>query len=267
MKKLLFALLSISLLWTSCSKGKEDCDPDDEESPCYLIVGVGDKLLMTELKVNGKINSRYEYDQQNRAIVMHVYDNDGTSSPIKFYYGGDNIVKVEYLSGGELVMTEEYIYGSGDKPTSGVLKDRDGKTDVRIEFTYTKNEVRETSFDMEGNMADYHIYRFDDKGNPTTSIINASGNMGFTTTLTHGDYDDHPTVMTHRLWHWKIGAVNNARSFSSITQMTGGGTINSVDQIWKFTYNAAGYPMKAEAYDRQTDVLMETQTYTYIKAN
>jgi len=41
----------------------------------------------------------------------------------------------------------------------------------------------------------------------------------------------------------------------------------AVDQIWTYTYNDAGYPVKAEVYDRASQALVETHEYRYKAAH
>src|SRR5690606_40009664 len=82
MKKYFYILSALFLTVTlgACSKDKEHCDPDDEESPCYVGLAVGDKLLLTEEKTNGKSEMRFEYNDQNQVIVRYVHGVDGSRS-------------------------------------------------------------------------------------------------------------------------------------------------------------------------------------------
>ncbi|WP_461534291.1 hypothetical protein [Sinomicrobium sp.] len=258
-------LFFIAVAVSSCSDNEEDnCDPNDKESFCYEgpVDGggtVGDKLLLIELKTSGKPTIRYEYDNQNHAILMGFSDDD-RKTEVKYHYSGDNMVEVEYLLDGELVSTEEYNYSSGDKPTSGVYKDREGEPLIRIEYSYSGNEVKETFYDInEGKLIDYNTYRFDDKGNSVEQIINVMGTIAPTSTTTNSDFDDKPSAATHRLFHWKLGFTNNAQAIKS--------PLAGIDHILKYTYNEAGYPTKMEAYDRGTEELVETSEFVYKKAN
>src|SRR5690606_17092162 len=46
-------LIFITIWLTSCSKDKENCDPDDEESPCYAGVGASDSECWYNITIDG----------------------------------------------------------------------------------------------------------------------------------------------------------------------------------------------------------------------
>lgn len=263
MKKYFYILSALFLTVTlgACSKDKEHCDPDDEESPCYVGLAVGDKLLLTEEKTNGKSEMRFEYNDQNKVIVRYVHGVDGSVATENFTYSGDHATKVERRSDGQLVMSEEYYYGSGDKPTTGVLKDNKGEIIANVIYAYSEQTVTETSFNMEGEQIGSHTYTFDSSGKNIIKTVIRIQNLPLST-LEYGDYDDKPCRYTNYPWMWKLGSMNNARSHSLIT----GSSVTRNDR-WEYTYNQAGYPIKAEVYDRATDELLETRVFTYKKAN
>ncbi|TDQ82838.1 hypothetical protein [Sphingobacterium yanglingense] len=256
-------LLFIAVALVSCSKD-DDCDPEDENSPCYAGVGSGDRLLLTEEKTNGKTEMRFEYNAKNQVVVRHIYGIDGTVVTENFTYNGNKMIKIERKSGGQSTMTEEYTYGSGDKPTSGVLKNGKNETIATMTYNYSGRNVTETSFDTEGNQVNISTYTSDEKGNPIKWETVGAYNS-FTMTHILGDYDDKPYRYTSYPWAWKLSSVNNARSYSLTTSGVGGGT--TTNDNWVFSYNTAGYPVKAEVYDKNTKVLKETRVFTYKKAS
>lgn len=255
-------LLFIAITWASCSK-EQNCDPSDEESPCYAGVGAGDILLLMEEETNGKTELRFEYNDRNQVILRHVHSIDGSITSENFSYSGDKLTKMERISNGQLVMSEEYSYGTGDKPETAVLKDNKGHVIVTIIYAYSDKRVTETSFDTDGNQIGSNTYTFDHKGNQLTRQIAGGGNS---MNETLGDYDDKPNRYTNYPWSWKVGSVNNEQSYSQSVQIPGGAA-SSRNLRWEYKYNEAGYPSKAEVYDQASNVLVETRTFTYKKAN
>ncbi len=257
-------LCFITMAMISCSKDN-DCDPTDENSPCYAGIGSGEELLLTEEKINGRTEMRFEYNDRNQVVVRHVHGVDGNVVREDFTYNGDKITKVERRSNGQLVMSEEYLYGNGDKPTTGVQKNNKGEVLTNIIYTYSGNNVTETSFNMEGEQVGVNTYTHDNTGK---NIIKAVTNILNVTafTLEYDDYDDRPCRYTNYPWAWKVGSVNNAQSYSLTSQGAGGAILTKNDR-WKFTYNDSGYPEKAEVYDKGSNALVETREYVYKKAN
>ncbi|MGV3685764.1 MAG: hypothetical protein ACO1NS_09075 [Daejeonella sp.] len=256
-------LLFIAIASTSCSKDKENCDPSDEESRCYAGVGAANKLLLTEEKTNGKTELQFEYNDRNQVVLRHVHGIDGSITSENLTYTGDKLTKMERKSNGQLVMSEEYSYGTADKPTAAVLKDNKGRVNVNIIYAYSGKRVTETSFDTDGNQLGINTYTFDGKGNQLTRQIAMSGNS---VNETLGDYDDKPNRYTNYPWTWKVGSVNNERSYSQSVQIPGG-AVSTRNLRWEYEYNEAGYPSKAEVYDKASNTLVETRTFTYKQAN
>src|SRR3546814_6006859 len=80
-------LFFIAVAFTSCAKD-DDCDPKDEEGPCYVgppSGAKGDMLLLIEQKLNGKTVVKFEYDDQNRMTRNYPYDADGMNNTTKSY--------------------------------------------------------------------------------------------------------------------------------------------------------------------------------------
>lgn len=245
---------------TSCSKDDETCDTHDEDSPCYIGSGA-DGLLLIEEKTNDKTELQFDYNDQNQVILKRVHDIDGNITSEYFTYNDDKLTKLERKSNAELVMTEEYFYGTEGKPMTAVLKDGKGKVSVNIIYSYSGKNVTETSFDTDGNQIGINTYTFDDKGNQLTRQITVVGN---TMTETLGDYDDKPNRYTNYPWIWKVGSVNNERSYSQSVQLPSG-AVSTRNLRWEYVYNQVGYPTTAEVYDKDSNTLLETRTYTYKK--
>src|SRR5690606_413003 len=257
-------LLFIAIAITSCSKDEDNCNPDDEESPCYAGVKPGEKLLLIEEKNNGKTELKFEYNNRNQVVVRHVHDREGNITVENFTYNGEKLTKIERKSNGQLVMSEEYTYGNGNKPATGALKDEKGELMTHITYSYSSKSITEKSFNKDGEHVITSTYTFDDKGNPLIWQITAANNS-MTSTQTLGDYDDKPYRYTGYPWNWKLSSVNNARSYSQTTSGIGGST--AITQHREVTYNRAGYPIKEEVYDKTSNTLIETRTYTYEQAN
>lgn len=244
----------------SCSKDKDACDPNDEESPCYAGPSGGTELLLTEQQKNGKTELQFTYNGQNQVVVRRVHPADGDVVEEHFTYSSSQMTKMERKSGGELIMSEEYSYASGNRPNSGVVKDDEGEPLADITYTYSGNSVTETFVSKNGEQMGVNTYTFDDNNN--LRMIKLSGG-GFITTDILGDYDDKHYRFTNYPWDWKLRSANNPRSRTSTTQ--GAGT--NIDHVWEYTYNDAGYPIKAEVFDKQSEALVETHTFTYKPAN
>ncbi|SKB93586.1 hypothetical protein SAMN05660841_03146 [Sphingobacterium nematocida] len=254
-------LLFIAVAVASCSKD-DDCDPEDENSPCYVGVSSGDRLLLTEEKTNGKTEMRFEYNEQNQVVVRHVHGVEGSLTTEHFTYNGNKMIKLERKTNGQFVMSEAYTYGAGDRPVSATWTDSDVVANVLYE--YVNNTVIEKVYTPEGGI-NINSYTFDSNGeNLLKAEITAGGLL--LSTIEYGDYDDKHYRYTAYPWSWKSRSLNNARSQKLKAMGVEGGEI-SRDDIWKYTYNAAGYPTKAEVYDKASNTLIETREFTYKKAN
>lgn len=258
-------LLFIAVTLASCSKENDDCDPEDENSPCYAGFTPGDKLLLTEEKTNGKTEMRFEYNEQNQVIVRYVHGTDGSVAREDFTYSGGEVSKVERSSENQLVMTEEYFYNNSDKPSTGLQKTNKGEILTNIIYTYSGNNVTETFYNKEGEQVGLNTSIFDDKGKNIVKVISTIQNI-MLFTLEYGDYDASPCRYTNYPWAWRVGSVNNAQSYS-LTSRGADGTVSTKNDRWKYTYNAAGYPTKAEVYDKASNTLIETREFIYKKAS
>lgn len=250
----------ITLASTSCSKNN-DCDPEDEDSPCYAGPFGNSKQLLIEEKTNGKTEMRFEYNDRNLVSVRFVHGVDGNVTREDFTYNGDIPIKVERRSNGQLVMSEEYLYDNSKKPTSAIQKNNKGENLSNIRYTYSGNNVTEALFDREGKSIGVNTYTFDNTGkNIIKQVLNLQ-NISLVT-IEYSDYDEKPCRYTNYPWAWKVGSVNNARS-QSLTSQVEGGVVATRNDRWKYTYNASGYPVKAEVYDKKTDALIEIREFTY----
>lgn len=257
-------LLFIAVSLTSCSKN-DDCDPNDENSLCYVGIGHGETLLLTEEKTNGRTEMRFEYNDRNQVVVRYVHGVDGNIVREDFTYNGDKIIKVERKSNNQLVMTEEYFYANGDRPTTGVFKNNKGEPIANIVYAYSGNNITETSFNMEGEQTGVNAYTHDKTGKNIIKAVTSMQSI-ILFTLEYGDYDDNPCRYTNYPWAWKVGSVNNARSYL-LTSQGPQGAVSTKSDRWEYTYNSPGYPQKAEVYDKESNTLVETREYTYKKAN
>lgn len=265
MKKYMFTLLvaCFALSLGSCSKDNENCDPDDDESPCYVGPSAGDKLLLIAEKRNGKTELEFEYDDQNRLVVKQIFPSDGSSAIISqhiSYNSAGLIIAIDNRRAAEHIYREEYSYGSNGKPVSGVWLYPDDDITVYLTYTYTKNTVMETTTDTEGTVTGHNSYSFDENGNPL--LISISLGQHASTVHEYGNYDNKPYRYTNYPWSWKLRSVNNAQNHKITAHSTDGATL-IVDQLWKYTYNDAGYPIHAEIYDSGSDKVVETREFIY----
>lgn len=253
----------LAFSFSSCSK-EDDCNPEDSDSPCYIGNSGGNKMLLTEEKVNGQTQLSFEYDGYNRMSVYHISSKDGSGvHTARFTYNDKGLLTaVTHSQAGQHQYLEEYSYGSGDKPISGLWTFPDNI--VSLQYNYEKNTVTEKSFNTNGEQLGHNTYYFDNKGENIVKIV-ISGEGLVLTTHEYGDYDDKYYRFTNYPWNWKSRSGNNPKSYKLTAQgAAGGGAV--LDQIWKYTYNAAGYPVKAEIYNSGSDVIAETRTYNYIPA-
>ncbi|SFS89612.1 hypothetical protein [Sphingobacterium wenxiniae] len=253
-------LFFITIVVTSCSKDKEYCDPNDEESPCYAgpsAVSPGDKLLLVEWKVNGKIIETYQYNTQNLLTDVRNPETGGGFDLTRDNTG--KLIRLDHLAaGGNVHLREEYSYGgTGDKPVSGILySPNDNNDPLTIRYTYSQNTVTQTFIDEDDGGTVTNTYTFDNKGNLINANLVTTGSI-----IENGNYDDKNGNLASQPWPWKFSAVNNPQAIKT----TSPGWVT--DQIYKYTYNQAGYPMKAEVYNRGSDVAVQTHEYFYKKAN
>ena len=251
--------ISFVLILGSCSKDSGNCDPNDETSPCYAGVPAGAQLLLVETRKNGITELKFDYDAQNRIIKRYIYAEEGGLHTEHHTYKDKKLITVRRMAGEDLVMGEEYFYGTGDKPISAVLTNNKNEIDVNVTYSYSGSDVTETSYDTEGNLLGTNTYTFDEKGNP---LMRKTGSLGHSLVEILGDYDNNPYAFTNHPWAWKTGSTNNPRSYSrTLEGMDVPGA--NVDQVWEYTYNDAGYPIKAEVFDRESDALVETHTFIY----
>lgn len=256
--------VGMGLTYASCSKDENACDPNDKESPCYSGIPDGNDFLLVEEKRNGITELRFEYDDKNKMIVYHIHGaNGGVSNSQYFTYNNKNLLMaVEHKTGIKHLYKEEYTYGSGTRPESGVLIYEDET--ISLKYDYTQNTTTETATSSEGDIVALNTYTFDDKGNQVR--ITMTANEILLSTQEFGDYDDKHYRFTNYPWIWKLSSVNNAKSYK-LTEGGPAGAVVNINHLWEFTYNDAGYPTKAEVYDRASKTLVETRTFFYKPAN
>lgn len=266
-------LFLIAVAFTSCAKD-DDCDPTDEESSCYVGPpggAKGDMFLLTEQKINGKTVARYEYDGQNRMTRSYPYDADGVNNiTISYTYNANGLLTVTNFTNqdGENFLREEYSYGGGDYPVSMVQTQpnlSDG-TPIDWQFTYSNNRLAsETAIPRdEDALVITMAYNYDSNGNLVSWEQKADGE--WLSTLEYGDYDDRVFIAKYgNPYFWKASNsnANNPRTEKTTSQATSA----NKDVVITYTYNNAGYPTKADVYNRGSDVVVETREYNYKKAN
>lgn len=241
------------MLWAaaalaSCTKDN-DINPDD---------GTSGDFLMVEEKVNGQTVHSFEYDGDNQLTIRRIHAMDGSVAQTQFSYDKGLMIGASHSSGGEHIYTEQYTYDSEDKVISGIWNYNDGA--VTIQYNYSGNTVSEIAFNEEGEEISHNSYTFDNSGKNITEIVFAVQGL-IESTQKYGDYDDKYYRYTAYPWPWKLRSSNNAKSYK-LTNALG----FTLDQIWEYTYNDAGYPVKAEVYDRESKELVETREFSYIPA-
>ncbi|WP_312138039.1 hypothetical protein [Sphingobacterium sp.] len=263
MKKAIIKTIGLLLMTVaiySCSKS-EDCDPEDEDSPCYSGIIKGSSLLLIEEKVNGATELTFTYNDDNRVATYRIHPKDGSGMHVANFTYNDKgyLTNVAHSEGGKELYRETYTYGSSERPISGVWTYPHAV--VSVSFEYRDNMVIERTSYKDGEGQSTNKYTFDNKGvNILKTEINVAGVL--LSTIEYSDYDDKHYRMTSYPWKWKTFSTNNARS----QKLTGAGGV-SLDHIWKYSYNESNYPIKAELYDRATNKLVETREYIYKEAN
>jgi hypothetical protein len=254
-------ILLMAFIVSSCKKEK-DCDPEDEESPCYA--SVTGELLLTEQKTNGKASARYEYDDQNRRTHYHSFDEDGVQAgTITYTYNGDgNISVVTYKSGGGAISHREtFTYAQGDKPVSMVADNpsRDDEVMIDYQYVFSDKKLVETAIPRHDDGEVFvNTYAFDGEGNLLSARFTSGGQLiGLNE---WSDFDDKPAAgINGSPFRWK-NSVNNAQRFKVTS------SVFNLDQVWRYTYNSGGHPVKAEVFNTGSDVLVEEHVFTYMPA-
>lgn len=240
---------------TSCSKdGNNDSALD------------GDKLILTESRVDGELRSRYDYSAQNRLVKLYTHNDAGVhQTTVTYIYDNKGrltmaeMVNVE----GENEYTEMFTYGESDRPISSRTTFGSDHIENAIikTYTYAQNKVVETS-DIPGGYTSETTHTTDDKGN-LVSIETTSEGQWVSTAL-FGDYDSkHAAGSIGNPYSWSSNSPNNHQSEKVTTSYDAGNR----ERILKYTYNTNGYPTKMEIYNREDNALVETFTYSYRAAN
>lgn len=247
----------VGLTLAGCSK-EDDTNPGEN--------GSGEQLLVTEFKNNGVLAGRYEFDDQNRMIAFHTYNEAGKPAATVIYtYDENNRLDLvtNKLGDGTVVSTVKHAYsGTDNKPVSAITTNYAGDVVVwNTAYSYTKNQLTETITPPSPSPESVTTYTYNANGD----LISVKADLGgiWAGTTEYGDYDDkNSPSMLGNPYEWKIPSRHNWRSVKT-TQASG----VTQDQFYKYTYNDAGYPVKAEVHDRATGNLIETHEYSYRKAN
>ncbi|WP_028296949.1 hypothetical protein [Olivibacter sitiensis] len=70
-------LILLVLALGSCSKDKEDCDPDDEESPCYAGLGASKGECWYSLAIDGATTLPNTFGQDKMILVLSANPENG----------------------------------------------------------------------------------------------------------------------------------------------------------------------------------------------
>lgn len=243
----------IAITLVGCSKDTEPCDPNDEESPCYAGVKPDEKLLLIEQK-QSDFTYKYTYDDRNGMIRWDISTADGKGTWSYTYDGNDRLTGIDIRDGqGTITGQYKYSYGKDDRPVSGTFGE------IQIQFTYGQDIVIETHT-IQGQTVSTTTYFYNSKGNLLSSeheSILPNGNyLGY-----YSNYDNKPN--SHRMWP----SIRIQPSVNNYTSFRLAAAEGSHDHVYEYTYNAAGYPEKADIYHRESEELVTTRIYTYKKAN
>jgi|SRR5690606_20585193 len=255
-RKTCIMLLAASTL-VSCTKN-EDVNPHGGSR--------GGLLLLTEGKKDGVVAGRYEYNNDNLMTAFHTFAPDGTlESTIIYTYDehGRVLLVTSKLGDGTVVGTTEHTYVGTDKmPTSATTVTYHGDAFVsNMTYSYVGDQLIETITWPAPTPPTVTTYTYNDKGD--ISSVEASIGGIWAGTTEYGDYDDKnsPSRLGNP-YEWKLPSRHNWRSIKTI-QSSG----VTEGQVFKYTYNDADYPVKAEIYDHATGELLETHEYAYKKAH
>lgn len=238
-------LLVMAVALVSCTKD------DDNAIDIDTGGGISGALLLIEETVDGQTLHTFEYDALNRMTAFYTNTAGGMHTSTFAYDDSDRLIAVARKNGEEIYLQETYVYGAGDKPVSGVWMHPGDDEETLIQYAYTQNTVTETLLLPDVEEPQINSYTFDNNGNLVTAQIGSI-------IQEFGDFDDKHSCYTNYPWAWKVGYVNNYQS----VKLTG-----SADHVWEYTYNEAGYPVKATVYDRASKELVETRAYRYKNAN
>ena len=258
----IFWIFLFAVAISACSKDSEPCDPNDEESPCYAGVSGSGKLLLAEEKNNGIVVRKYEYDNQNRMTVAYSYDTDGLYLTTTYSYSGGDFPKTVTLkSNSGKTAVQEYTFGKEGRPVSMVESSPGNRDDIPIDHTYSysKNTIVQTSIAREKDPGIYvDTYTYDDKGNLLSIVYTLDGQWSMT--VEQGNYDDKIAAGYYgNPMAWLFPGKNNFGTLKVTDKVLG----VTADQVWKYTYNNAGYPITAKLYNNGSDAVVESSMFTY----
>ena len=189
--------------------------------------------------------------------MLRDHNPEGAKT-VNFLYDDNGRMIRATLKSNQVTTREDYTYGNGNKPLSAVWTGQaDESGTAMVQYTYTKNTCVEAVVPEEGK-AYSNVYTFDDKGNLVSEEVFIGLDWMYTKGI-YGDFDDKHSAQSHQPWHWKWNKINNNRSY-----FLSGKDITMSHAI-EYTYNDAGYPIKADVYEKQSGGLVESRTFIYKK--
>jgi major membrane immunogen (membrane-anchored lipoprotein) len=255
MKKILMLMGGISLLSIVA------CSSDDDSSNSSSSDPVVKRILYQDEDPDG-YNYDVTYSYNGNKITQGVY-TDGYVE--KYYYSGDRIVKIEYLTDGEVEEQDVFTYDASGMLTQASYQDLIGDYEERTTYaTASANTVTQTYYSGEigNNTPDWtatltitdgevtqstHIgttYTYDTKNSPFKNVTGWAA-------IAHANAGDHELEGSK---HNIISIQNNTTSPNYTTNT--------------YTYNAGDYPLTATSVsifdaDFPTDVSTVNVQYFY----
>ncbi len=236
MKKLLFGMSALVLLFASCNGN------DDEGS------NNGGTVLLRKTIENGPDGQYISTATYNGTKLNKITTSDGGS--IEFTYTGENITKSVWKSDGDIEQEEQYTYDSNGRLATHVTLDFDFQDGWKEVFTYNSDNVvsvQTFSGDLTSQTTPSDSYTVTFTNGEVSQIVRG------TTTTTY-TYDDKNSPFKNVTGYSKISFVDGGASgimhnILSETSSAGGGS------VYTYTYNSGNYPTQAtENWDGDTYV-------------
>lgn len=254
-KDLKFMFLAVALILAAgCSKEADNCDPNDENSPCFEGGFNSGKLLLTKSEVVGKNVTHYVYDNLNR--IIRITNTEGMSQDLS-YNGKGQLSKMVVKMNGDVVLETTNLYASGDKPTGTLSVSPLFDSELHSTITYTSHSVTTLQWSSDEPEAVIETqYLFDDNRNLIGMIASHNGEEVEWADMS--DFDDKHTPTAHSSPTSYLNSMNNHRRVQGHHKVGG-----ARDYTWEYTYNKQGYPIKAVSYETGSSAVHETYLYTY----
>jgi hypothetical protein len=207
----IMAAVLFAVALTSCGKGGGDV-----------------KLLESITDDSGKVQKKFEYDEQNRIVKVYKYDEDGKLGYTQtITYNADNSVTVEGVSNYEK-STENFVR-NGDKITVG------NKTLTINEDEYIAGEETEYYFYTlqyeNGNLIERKYFYIDADGEAVESYGYDDKKSPFSNSNT-------PKWLLQHLLDFEYSNKNNALTFETEEG------IRPIRAEYKYEYDSDGFPTK-----------------------